>query len=109
MAGSGMDGFRRCPVSFGVVHRIHDPEGWAKALDNEAPSDLHLHSCVEAEDRHVALCVWEAPSSDALQEFLDRFFGHAAVNEVFPVDLRVMGGHGIEDYVPGWRASISGR
>ena len=59
------------------------------------------------EDRHVALCVWEAASSDALQEVLDRSFGHAAVNEVFPVDLRVMGGRGIEDYVPGWGASIS--
>ena len=97
-------------MDFGVVHRIHDPEGWAKALGNDedtTPSDFHLHSFVEAEDRHVALCVWEAPSSDALQEFLDRSFGHAAVNEVFPVDLRVMGGRGAEDYVPDWGASNS--
>ena len=97
-------------MDFGVVHRIHDPEGWAKALGDDevtTPSDFHLHSFVEAEDRHVALCVWEAASSDALQEFLDRSFGHAAVNEVFPVDLRVMGGSGIEDYVPVWGASNS--
>jgi hypothetical protein len=64
-------------VDFGVVHRIHDREGWSKALGNEDtfPSDFHLHSFVEAEDRHVALCVWEAPSREALQEVLDRFFG----------------------------------
>jgi hypothetical protein len=98
-------------MNFGVVHRIHDSEGWAKALGSEDtfPSDFHLHSFVEAEDRHVALCVWEAPNRDALQEVLDRFFGHAAVNEVFPVDLHVMGGRGREDYVPSWGASTSGR
>jgi len=97
-------------VNFGVVHHIHDPQGWAKALGSEHtyPPDFHLHSFAEAQDRHVALCVWEAPSSDALQEALDRFFGHAVVNEVFPVDLHVMGGRGAEDYVPGWRASILG-
>ena len=98
-------------MNFGVVHRIHDPEGWAQALGNEHnyPSDFHLHSFVEAEDRHVAVCVWEAPNRDALQEVLDRYFGHAVVNEVFPVDLHVMGGRGSEDYVPSWGASIPGR
>jgi hypothetical protein len=92
----------------GVVHRIDDPEGCGKALDREDtyPPDFHLHSFVEAEDRHVALCTWEAPSEAALQERLDRSFGHAAVNEVFPAALRVMGGRGMEDYVPGWRASV---
>jgi hypothetical protein len=30
--------------------------------------------------------------------------GRAAVNEVFPAVLRVMGGRGMEDHVPDWRA-----
>ena len=95
-------------MDFGVVHRIHDPEGWGKALDREdpLPPDFHLHSFVEAENRHVALCTWEAPSEAALQEALDRSFGDVAVNEVFPAALRVMGGREMEDYVPGWRASV---
>jgi len=28
------------------------------------------------------------------------------VNDVFPVALQVMGGRDVEDYVPGWRASV---
>ena len=95
-------------MDFGVVHRIHDPEGWGNALNSEPtfPPDFHVHSFVEAEDHHVALCTWEAPSEAALQEALDRTFGHAAVNDVFPVALQVMGGRDVEDYVPGWRASV---
>jgi hypothetical protein len=95
-------------MDFAVVHRIHDPEGWEEALSSEPtfPPDFQLHSFVEAEDRHMALCVWEAPSEAALQEALDHVFGHAAVNEVFPAALRVMGGREIEDYVPGWRARV---
>jgi len=79
-----------------------------KALRSEHtyPPDFNLHSFVEAENRHLALCVWEAPSEAALQEALDRIFGHAAVNEVFPAALRVMGGRGVEGYVPGWRARV---
>lgn len=40
-----------------VMHRIYDPEGWAEALasDHTYPPDFHLHSFVEAQDRHVAL------------------------------------------------------
>jgi hypothetical protein len=93
-------------MDFAVVHRIHDPEGWGKEINIEHthPPDFHLHSFVEAEDRHLALCAWEAPSEAALQEELDRIFSHTAVNEVFPAVLRVMGGREMEDYVPGWRA-----
>ena len=33
-----------------VMHRIHDPEGWAEALasDHINPPDFYLHSFVEA-------------------------------------------------------------
>ena len=50
----------------------------------------------------MALCVWEAPSEAALQGELDRIFGHAMVNEVFPAELHLMGGRGMEDYVRSW-------
>ena len=90
-------------MNFAVVHQIHDPAGWGEALDSEHsnPPEFHLHSFAEAEDRHVAFCIWEAPSADALQQELDRRYGHAVVNEVVPVDLWIMGGRGMEEYVPG--------
>ena len=93
-------------MEFAVTHRVHDTEGWAEALasDHSYPPDFHLHSFVEAKDRHVAFCLWEAPSAEALQTALDGVFGHAVVNEVVPVDLHVMGGRGTEDYVPSWQA-----
>ena len=61
-------------MDFAVIHKIHDPAGWAEALasDQTNPPDVHLHSFVEAQDRPVALCVWEAPSEAALQQELDR-------------------------------------
>ena len=55
-------------MDFAVVHRIHDPEGWRKALKSEHtyPPDFNLHSFVEGQNRHLAPCVWEAPSEAAL-------------------------------------------
>ena len=79
-----------------------------KALKSEHtyPPDFNLHSFVEAQNRHLTLCVAGGAERGGLQEALDRIFGHAAVNEVFPAALRVMGGRGVEDYVPGWRARV---
>jgi len=50
-----------------------------------------MHVFTEAVDRCCrAMCVWRAPSADALQEWLDQNFGHAAVNHVFPVDVNII-------------------
>ena len=71
-------------MHFGVLHEINDPDAWSKAVEvSENPSDMNLHVFVEALDKSRGLCVWEAPSADALQRFLDQAFGHAAVNHVF--------------------------
>jgi hypothetical protein len=90
-----------------VIHHIHDPEGWTKALegDHSWPPGFNLHSFVEADDKHVGFCVWEAPSETELQAALDGNFGDAARNEVIPAQLRHMGGHSAEDYVPSWARS----
>ena len=65
-------------MDFAVVHRIHDLEGWGKALKSEPtyPPDFNLHSFVEAQNRHLTLCV----------------AGGAE--------------RGVEGYVPGWRARV---
>ena len=95
-------------MDFAVVHRIHDPEGWGKSSKVSTP--IHRTSICIRSWRHrtaTSRSAWrEAPSEAALQEALDRIFGHAAVNEVFPAALRVMGGRGVEGYVPGWRARV---
>jgi hypothetical protein len=74
-------------VDLAVVHHIHDPQGWKRALEDypEPPADFNLRSFVEASDGTRAFCLWEAPSQAALQEELDRTLGPAAVNEVIPV------------------------
>lgn len=79
-------------MEFGVAHEIKDPEAWQKALDADPnyPGDFHLNVWVGAVDKSRAFCVWQAPSADALQEWLDQFFGHAAVNHVFPVDVNLI-------------------
>lgn len=76
-----------------VIHNIHDPEGWQTALNQEhedAPGSLR--SFVESTDGTRALCLWEAPDLNALKEHLDRLYGHAVVNDVFPVKVNYFEG-----------------
>jgi len=70
-------------VDLAVIHNIHDPEEWKRALavDQEFPSGFTIRSFVEAADGNRALCLWDAPSQAELQEQLDRTFGQAAVND----------------------------
>ena len=79
-------------MEFGVLHEIGNFEAWQEAVEAnpEYPPELHLHVFVGAVDKSRAFCVWRAPSADALQEWLDQVFGHAAVNHVFPVDVNLI-------------------
>ncbi len=76
-------------MDLAVVHTIHDPAGWKKALDDphDYPPGYDLRSFVQAADGTRALCLWDAPSQAGLQAELDRIFGHAVVNDVFPVEV----------------------
>ncbi len=77
-----------------VIHNIHDAEGWQQALseEHEYPPGFDLHSFVEATDGARAFCLWEAPDQEGLQRAVDRFFGHAVVNDVFPVRVNYFEG-----------------
>jgi hypothetical protein len=81
-------------VDLAVVHHINDRDAWKKALseEHEYPPGYTLRSFVEAADGTRALCLWEAPDQVGLQENLDRDFGHAVVNEVFPVQVNYFEG-----------------
>jgi hypothetical protein len=76
-------------MDLAVIHNIHDADGWKQALadEHEYPPGYNLRSFVQAADGTRALCLWEAPSQAGLQENLDRIFGHAVVNDVFPVEV----------------------
>jgi hypothetical protein len=67
-----------------VQHTITDPKTvWANAQKalGSLPSEFTLHHCVPAPHGRTAVCVWEAASPSALQNFLDRALGPAAKNE----------------------------
>jgi hypothetical protein len=77
-------------MDFAVIHDIQDTDGWRQALaadDGTLPDDFENPVFVEAVDKSRALCVWHAPSQDALQTMLDEFLGQAAVNHVFPINV----------------------
>ncbi len=79
-------------MEFAVIHTIENVAAWQEALDTHDafPPGFLLFAFVEAQDRSRAMCIWRAPSKEALQESLDGFFGHAVVNEVFPIDVHVL-------------------
>jgi hypothetical protein len=81
-------------MNLAVIHTVHDRAGWQQALaeDHEYGPGFDLRSFVQAEDGSRALCLWEAPSQAELQQSLDRFFGHAVVNDVFPVEVSFFAG-----------------
>jgi hypothetical protein len=81
-------------MNLAVIHTIHDPAGWKKkalADEHHDPPGYNLRSLVEDDDRTRAVCLWEAPDEAGLHENLDRIFGHAVVNDVFPVQVNYFG------------------
>jgi len=77
-------------MDFAVIHEIVDANGWQQALeadDGKLPDGFENPVFVEAVDKSQGLCIWHAPAQDALQTLLDEFFGEAAVNHVFPINV----------------------
>lgn len=77
-------------MEFAVIHAINDPAGWKEVTsqDHSWPDDFENPVYVLTPEGDRGLCVWRAPSRDALQSELDRVFGRVAVNEVFPVKVQ---------------------
>ena len=80
-------------MDLAVIHTIHDHDGWRRALAEEHAygPGYDLRSFVQAVDGSRAVCLWDAPDADGLRERLDRFFGTAAVNDVFRVEVADLG------------------
>jgi hypothetical protein len=51
------------------------------------PEGFDLPYQFTAEDGRTQLCIWEAPSVDAVRELVDGSVGQFAQNEVLPVEV----------------------
>ncbi len=73
----------------GVIHTVKDREAWAEILRNIDPSSFpegfELLATGTADDTSRTICLWRAPSLDALQAMLDEGFGQVLINDCFAV------------------------
>ena len=70
-------------------HDVKDPQAfWSKAqsVASNLPPDLKLHSVFPSKNMKMGTCVWEGPSVDAVQKFLDEGTGDSARNTCYEVD-----------------------
>jgi hypothetical protein len=74
-----------------VIHRISDPQGFNEvvsgAIEAGPPEGFELPYQFTAEDGRTQICIWEAPSVDAVRELVDGTVGQFAQNEVLPVEV----------------------
>jgi hypothetical protein len=83
---------------FGVIHTIRDGGRWEQMLENAdlgtLPEGVDLMSTCTSTDTARALCLWRAPSREALDGLLDQLVGDNAINDVFEVSERsvIVGG-----------------
>ena len=71
-----------------AIHRISDPDKFF-AVAQEAlaalPEGMKVDQMLPSVDGSSALCLWQAPSVDAVRDFVDERSGGLAVNEFFEV------------------------
>ena len=70
-------------------HHITDPDKfWSTAKDvtSSMPSNLKLHSVFPSSDMKTGTCVWEAPSVNEVQKFLDDHVGSYSKNICYEVN-----------------------
>jgi len=70
-------------------HNIQNPEvfwSYAQQLSALLPADLRILSVYPSHDMKMGTCLWEGPSVDAVQKFLDDKVGHVSNNYCYEVD-----------------------
>jgi len=70
-----------------IEHEIHDSQTFGKRGERvfPLPEDLHVHHFLPAADFSRASCLYEAPSVDRLQAYLDGKLGDASTQTYYPV------------------------
>ena len=68
-------------------HTISNPEKfWGLAKSTPVPSPLKLHSVFPSTDGARGTCLWEAPSLDAVTQFVETLTSAFARNEYMVVE-----------------------
>ena len=74
-----------------VIHRISDPEAFEqaeqKALEAGLPDGIGLPIHAATPDHATAICIWEAPSVDAVRDLVESTVGEYSENEYYEVEL----------------------
>jgi hypothetical protein len=84
--------FFKSKTSFMLViahHDISDPQtfwGAAQKVGESMPANLKLHSVFPSKDMKTGTCVWEAPSVNDVQSFIDEKTGSVSKNTCYEVD-----------------------
>jgi hypothetical protein len=72
-----------------AIHHISDKEGFynavSKATEAGLPEGFDLPYQYAAVDGKTHICIWEAPSSEAVSEIVEGIVGPFAKNEVMEV------------------------
>ena len=76
-------------MELAVIHTIKDSTAYLEVLNSVDPADLpdgfELLSTATSSDVTKAICIWRAPSKEALETALTGMLGDSAVNDVFDV------------------------
>jgi hypothetical protein len=78
-----------------VIHRISDPDRFFEMASSTAqniPSDLRLPQYISSADRSTTVCLWEAPSVERVEEFLEPLTAGICKNEYAQVDVSLSSG-----------------
>ena len=71
----------------GVIHTIKDSSGWVEGLRDldlsALPPDVQVVASATASDASRAVCLWQAPSVEAVEQILEQIVGEIAVNDCF--------------------------
>jgi len=70
-----------------IEHEIHDPQRFQQCAEQvfPLPEGLHVHQFLPATNLRKAACLYEAPSIERLQAYLDAALGDASTQRYFPV------------------------
>jgi hypothetical protein len=70
-----------------IIHEIHDAAKFQKRAEDvfPLPEGLRVHHFFPATDLSQAVCLYEAPSVEGVQAYLDQALGDSSTQHYFPV------------------------
>lgn len=72
-----------------VHHSVDDPDVFWETVGEsipELPEEFTLHHCLPDENGSEAVCVWEAPSVDAVRTLIEDAVGEVSTNDYIEVE-----------------------